>query len=85
MNTNTLADSKINWLAIIIAFLLVVASALAGWLLGINKICEDNGAVLANDQYGFTCLLPEQLGKTCTDINRPNSLVYDYLLNFTNG
>ncbi len=47
--------------------LLILSTGLIGYLLGMDNICEANGAVLAKDAAGFTCLLPEQIGKVCFD------------------
>ncbi len=52
--------------------LIILASGTAGYVLGMDKICERHGAVLAKDKDGLTCLLPEQIGKVCFDRDDPS-------------
>ncbi len=52
--------------------LIILASGTAGYVLGMDNICQRHGAVLAKDKDGLTCLLPEQIGKICFDEGDPS-------------
>ncbi len=69
-----------NWQRMLLGLSMIILIGLATWfigyLMGMEDICERNGAVLAKDKDGLTCLLPEQIGKTCFD--NDDSTLQDY-------
>ena len=68
IETYNLEGKKKMWVGYVLLFFICFFVAAAGYLLGMDEICRLNGAVLATDSGGLTCLLPEQLGKDCREI-----------------